>query len=330
MAIVMRLAEDAPLRCRFAVSPVHETTDAVRALTHPGRETYHLPWQRQTSALLAGLDLGALLALTAPGGYQPDFLTPPPVGPFTEIETELAQVRGTPVDVVTSELRRWRHGHPQAARLLRSNSVLDGDAAALRDLLADQLSRAWTHLVAPWWPKLREVLDADITARARQLADVGTVATLNELHPKVSYRNGEVRVAIRATDHRALTHDGIVLIPSAFAWPDVGVMQDPPWQAAIIYPARGISRLWQPSPQAAVDLSRLLGATRAAILIAAGDPASTTGLAARCRLPVSTVSEHLGVLRANGLITTARAGRYLIHQQTALGTAIAGRPTDRD
>jgi DNA-binding IclR family transcriptional regulator len=53
-------------------------------------------------------------------------------------------------------------------------------------------------------------------------------------------------------------------------------------------------------------------------------PASTTGLAARTGIPVSSVSEHLSVLRASGLVATTRTGRFLVHQRTALGVALAG------
>jgi hypothetical protein len=36
------------------------------------------------------------------------------------------------------------------------------------------------------------------------------------------------------------------------------------------------------------------------------------------------VSEHLGVLRANGLVSTTRTGRFLAHHRTTLGLALAG------
>jgi hypothetical protein len=40
------------------------------------------------------------------------------------------------------------------------------------------------------------------------------------------------------------------------------------------------------------------------------------------------VSEHLAILRATGLVSTTRTGRFLIHQRTALGVALTGT-TDR-
>lgn len=95
---------------------------------------------------------------------------------------------------------------------------------------------------------------------------------------------------------------------------------DPP---TIIYPARGIAALWQPPAGTDSDLADLIGTTRARLLNSLAEPASTTGLAARCGLPLSTTSEHLTILRTNGLITTTRTGRYLHHQRTPLGISLS-------
>jgi DNA-binding transcriptional ArsR family regulator len=191
----------------------------------------------------------------------------------------------------------------------------------VRDLLADMLRRAWSALIEPWWPRLRDVLDADITYRARRLADAGVAAVLSELDPKVSWKDGAVRFGIAGSREIDVSGTDLVLIPSVFAWPGAAVSFDPP---AVIYPARGIHGLWQQGPRSSEDLVRLIGRTRAALLTALAAPASTTGLAARTGIPVSSVSEHLGVLRANGLVSTTRTGRFLVHHRTTLGLALAG------
>ncbi|HKB31611.1 MAG TPA: DUF5937 family protein [Streptosporangiaceae bacterium] len=176
----------------------------------------------------------------------------------------------------------------------------------------------------PWWPRLRDVLDADITYRARQLADEGTGPALGGLDRRIRWRDsGQLVVDIRAHGEGVVTRHGLVLMPSVFVWPGLGVMFEPPWQPTIGYPARGIATLWHAPPPSPEDVARLIGRTRSAVLLALADPASTTGLAARCALPVSTVSEHLAVLRAAGLVRTARTGRFLVHTQTALGSALA-------
>jgi len=62
-----------------------------RVLGHAERQPYYLPWLRQLAGRVARHDFTALLALTGPPTYNPDSLTPPPPGPLTRIEEELAR-----------------------------------------------------------------------------------------------------------------------------------------------------------------------------------------------------------------------------------------------
>jgi DNA-binding transcriptional ArsR family regulator len=322
VTVILRFGAQDLLRCRFALSPLHETMGAVRTLTKPERQAYHLPWLRRVRSNLERLDLAPLLVLISGASYSPDFLSPPPDGPLTEIHDELTKVQATPAEQVHLELARSlaeRYGNtppPQAAALL-------ADPAAARDRLADLFGRCWRTLVEPWWPRLRDLLEADIVFRARRLADGGMAALFADLHPRVGWQADALHVRISARADRALAGEGLLLLPSAFEWPAVGVMLDPPWQPTLIYPARGVAELWQPSSPEPSALPQLLGRTRAKLLLALAEPASTTGLARRCDLPVSTVSEHLSVLRAAGLVVTRRTGRQLLHEQTALGIALA-------
>ncbi len=320
MTVVFRFRAEDLLQCRFAISPLNETGDALRSLTQPGGECYHLPWQRQVRGRLPELGIGPLLALLSLRGYQPDFISPAPAGPFTEIDTELDRVRATPPQRVAAELSQCLDNRPAGLAALREHPELSGDPAQVRDLLAGMLWRAWSALVEPWWPRLRDVLDADITFRARQLANAGVAATLNDLDPKVSWRDSVLSFAIAADEELDVSGTELVLIPSVFAWPGAAASFDPP---AVVYSARGIAQLWQPPARADGDLGRLIGKTRAALLRALAEPSSTTGLAARCGVPVSSVSEHLAVLRAAGLVSTRRTGRFLLHQRTALGIALS-------
>jgi DNA-binding transcriptional ArsR family regulator len=271
---------------------------------------------------LAGLELEPLAALLRLPGYQPDFLNPPPQGPCTEFGTELEQLTRTPSSRVMAELGQALHATPAGQAALRAHPELGGEPEKVRDALAGMLRRAWQALVQPWWSRLREVLDADITFRARQLADAAVAVTLNDLDPKIRWREGRLRVAVRASERCELTGRGLVLMPSVFGWPQVAVMYDPP---AAVYPARGIARLWQPPPTAGGALPQLIGRTRAAILTALADPATTSGVAARCGLSIATASEHLGVLRAAKLVTSTRTGRSVTHERSALGVALSGR-----
>lgn len=65
---------------------------------------------------------------------------------------------------------------------------------------------------------------------------------------------------------RHLRGEGLLLMPSAFVWPAVTAIIEPPWQPTTFYPARGIDRLWSQAAARADTLTRLLGRSRALIL----------------------------------------------------------------
>src|ERR1035438_2530684 len=81
--LIMRVHSADLLQCRFAVSPLTETTDALRSIARFGAEGYTRAWQRQVRPRLPGLRLEPLLAILSWSGYQPDFLAPAPDSPFS-------------------------------------------------------------------------------------------------------------------------------------------------------------------------------------------------------------------------------------------------------
>jgi DNA-binding transcriptional ArsR family regulator len=126
-----------------------------------------------------------------------------------------------------------------------------------------------------------------------------------------------------AQRHR-LDGSGLLLMPSAFIWPDVVALLDPPARPAVVYPARGIAELWQPAHSGHFDaLGRLLGRTRASLLASLAEPAATHTLARRHGLAPSTVSEHMTVLHEAGLVTRRRHRHAVLYEQTLLGTELA-------
>jgi DNA-binding transcriptional ArsR family regulator len=326
MALALRFGPEDLLRCRFALSPLWETTNAVRTLAEPQRHGYHLPWLRQVHPQLPRLELAPLVAVQPRHGYTPDFLAPPPQSPLVTIDQELERVRSTPADVVAVELGRslaQREGAPPAA--LRS---LLADPATAAERLAELLERCWQLLLAPWWERIRDLLDGDIAFRARRLADGGLERLFADLDPSVRFHGDILAVGGRGEGHRDLAGEGLVLMPSAFVWPGVVLVLDPPWQPTLIYPARGIAGLWQaPAAQPPVALGRLLGRTRAKLLLALAEPASTAILARRLGQSPGGVSEHLSALRDAGLLTSHRVGHQVVYERTPLGIAVAGAAT---
>jgi hypothetical protein len=43
VTLLLRFLSEDLLQCRFAISPLNETADALRSLARPGAAAYHLP-----------------------------------------------------------------------------------------------------------------------------------------------------------------------------------------------------------------------------------------------------------------------------------------------
>ncbi|MFI9357345.1 ArsR/SmtB family transcription factor [Streptomyces lydicus] len=326
MPLHLRFDADDLLRIRFAVSPLCETHEAVRTLRRADRHGYHTPWLRRMRATTAGLDLTPLWLFmpSSPPGYTPDFLGRPPDTPLADFGEELARLRATDPALARAEMAKSLACTPGGAESERGRAALADPAAAIHEL-AEVTERAWHALLAPDWPRLRALLDAEIAYRSRQLADGGLRRLFADLHPRVTWSDGTLTVRTRTdfVQTQDLDGRGVLLLPSIFVWPDVVSGFDPPWQPTVIYPARGIGGLWS-EPETGPALARLLGTNRAAVLAALDTPSTTTALAHRLRLAPSSVSAHLSVLRAAGLLTAHRHAHEVHYERTPLGSALLG------
>jgi DNA-binding transcriptional ArsR family regulator len=306
---------------RFAWSPAWETLAAVRMFIDPRGRPYHESWRTAVAEEAARLHLAPLFAINPVRGSVPDFLTPPPRVPGPGITDQLAEIRATPPDQVSEELRRCRDTLPRNAQGAVDQMI--ADPAAARDLLARQLRAAWERLVAPYWPRIVAVLDADVAHRSRQLADQGLRPMLEEIDSRIAWADGAVLVDDGMDLTVELRGRGLVLMPSAYIWPAVVAVVDEPWQPTIVYPARGIASLWQQAAPPPDALVRLLGRTRALLLARLDRPTSTAMLAALHGLSQSGASKHLIAMRDAGLITGSRHGHEVRYSRTQLGTALS-------
>ncbi|MFH9421768.1 DUF5937 family protein [Streptomyces sp. NPDC017529] len=332
MPLDMRFGAEDLLRIRFGISPLCETHEAVRTLQHTDRHAYHLPWLRRMREALTGLDLSALrLLMPSPQpGYTPDFLGPPPESPLASFDEELARVRATDPAIARAELAKSLACTPGAADSPKGRAMLADPAGAVREL-ADVTERAWHALLAPDWPRLRALLEAEVAYRSRQLASGGLAGLFADLDPRITWSGDTLTVRTRARflQIQDLDGRGVLLMPSVFVWPDVISAFEPHWQPTVVYPARGIGGLWN-EPETGPALARLLGVNRAAVLTALHEPASTTALAHRLGLAPSSVSAQLSVLRDAGLLTSRRHGHQVLYERTPLGIALSagGAPPD--
>jgi biotin operon repressor len=316
----IELSAGAVTHLRFAVSCLWEVLAGVRILRDPGVPAVHRQWAGRARA---GIDeTGLLWQLIAPsGGYTPDFLTPPPVGLAADLDRELAALRATPPALVREHLSLLGGELPPALRLLRA------EPAAGLNRLADEIAAYWSVAVAPDWPRMRALLDAEVQRRARRLAEHGSAAVLGDLHPSVSWRSGRLTVdQPHCTAPDVPDGAGLVLIPSVFVWPSVLTVTagEVPQLA---YPARGVATLWERRSAAPDALGALVGRGRARMLAELSTPLSTTELARRTGITAGGISQHLTTLRAAGLVVTHRQGRSLLNARTPIADALIAAAT---
>ncbi|MFF5257350.1 DUF5937 family protein [Actinomadura viridis] len=305
-------------RVRFAFSPLWELVQGLRVIADPSGHALHLPWVRRVRPRLRGLDHDLLSELVPSAGYIPDFLTPPPATPVPDFAAELETVRATPPETVAREILWTLPGNaPGPAR-----RALAADPARTLDRVAGQLERFWAQAVEPYWEPIRDLLEGDVLRRTRALGAHGAEGLFADLHRSVVWRTGTLTVDRPWSFRGVLRGRGLLLVPSVFVWPRVSVMV-PPYQPMLSYPPYGVATLWESSPAAPPDaLAALIGRRRARLLTVLETPASTTELARRLEVTPGAVSQHLGVLRACGLVTGHRLGRRVLYARTRAGDAL--------
>ena len=113
---------------------------------------------------------------------------------------------------------------------------------------------------------------------------------------------------------------GLWFMPSVFRWPWVAVDTRETVANVVSYGARGSGRVWQqPGREQPAGLPDLVGRSRASILECLDVPRSTTSLAKLFGLSISTVSEHLSVMAASGLLQSRRDGQCVLYWRTLVG-----------
>jgi hypothetical protein len=310
-------------RVRFAVSPVYETVMALDALHQPGVHAVHLPWVRWARPRLRGVPGLDLLRALVAERLKPAFLVPAPDVRMPDFAGELRRIRRTTAEQVRDGMADF----PRRAAVVREFLAEPRPGPSLGPV-ADALEACYELVIAPYWPRIAPLLDADIVHRTALLAEGGVERLFADLHAEVTWTGDELLLYPRRQPSRPvtvpLTGRGIVLCPSVFAWPRVTASLRPVAAGTLRYPARGVATLWERSQATPDALAALLGATRAAMLVSLARPSTTADLARQLGVTPGAISQHLGVLRAAGLVTTHRDGRSVLHLRTPRGDTLHG------
>ena len=322
----------------LAVSPLWELVCSLRVLQTAAPEAIYFPWVEDVRTRVEQLpELPLLRALTPAGHYLPDFLTPPPSTALPHLESELESLTATPPAVLRRDLI---HAYPQGLPDVLV-SVARSPKPGLRRI-AEALLAYWDCALADSWPALSDLLQSDIVHRSREFATGGAARLFGDLDPKVTWRGATLTIdnsrcllsfhtcrmgtcALHSDFVRLnLGGAGVLLMPSAFAWPSILTMTVPELRPMLIYPARGVATLWGDPQRASVTngLARLIGTQRAALLRSLTGPATTTQLARRVSMTPGGVSQHLAVLRGASLVRSSRSGRAVLYARTPLGEAL--------
>ncbi|MFF0153343.1 ArsR/SmtB family transcription factor [Micromonospora sp. NPDC005203] len=304
---------------RFAISPLWEAVASVRIIKRPRQFPEHLAWYERIHPRLAGVRWQLLADLVRmPTPLIPTFVCPPPTTSQPTIDLELASLVATPAETVRASLDALPG--PRSSLL----EALYADPPPHLTRLAEAI-RAYTDaVIAPYWPRMRTLLEREVLLGARRTATDGIHGLLNHLDPSVRLKDDTLSVQ-HLTSHGAVRLDGrgLLLVPSVFIGRRVWSNFGSPGQPVLRFPARAVATLWErertPHGRA---LAGVLGRTRAALLYELAVPTSTLELAERCRLTSGTVSQHLGALRDAGLVGTHRVGRFVLYARTTAAEAL--------
>jgi DNA-binding transcriptional ArsR family regulator len=311
----LRVDETELANTTFAISPLNETVAALGVLAGRPGQPGLAGWAERHRGTLAGITAGnptfaALVDVVGRTTWMPDFITPPPTGLDTRFADEIAGVRRQTGIRARGDLMVSVGGALPAAL----------DVVDIVPAVADGLEAVWQRVIAPDWLRLHAVLERDVIQRAGRLATYGLARALEGLKPDLRLEPGGYLNLNDWDDWHPYDLAGaqLMLVPNSFGgrW----FCMDMPRALAVLYPARGIA---EATDERAPDgLDRLVGHSRALVLRALDDPASTTHLVTALTMSLGAVGDHLGVLRAAGLVSRVRSGRSVLYRRTALGDAL--------
>lgn len=308
---------------RFAVSPMWEVVTSFKLLAAGGTHPVHRPWVEQVRSRVAAakVDQGWLAELVRPMSYVPDFLNPAPAGAAPSLPEELATILATPADRVRRDLE---HLGRHQGRLGPRTRSLHAEPQERMGRVAEEIETYWELALAPYWARVRVVLDADVFHRARQVAEHGAARLLNDLHTSVRWDDNVLRLMRRKQPMaRKTTGAGLLLIPSAFTGRGLHTRVTPSDPPQLAYPARGAGALWERRRVTGTRaIAAVLGRSRTLLLTELETPASTTELARRTGLSAAAVSQHLTALRDAGLVSAHRAGRSVLYARTSVAESV--------
>ncbi len=244
-------------------------------------------------------------------GLIPECCVPiPPVADISVTE-QARRLRDLPAEALTGELQAdgdhrvppgWQIAAQQPRRWLSS--------------MADASLDAWAA-IEPWWRAAGPLFDREVRRVGTAAVRGGLGALLNSLHPRISYRDATITLAMPHDMCFTLGRRRLVLVPM-IAGRDMALLSFECDDACFIgYPVR------PPAPGSLTAangaLALVLGPVRAAALRALRQPLTVGELAATVQCAPTTATYHLHQLAKAGLVTREQRGASVLVSRTARG-----------
>ncbi len=300
-----------------AISPMWEVLLSANQLQSSEGKRQFGQWRTDVRGAHMRRSVLALLTLCPPIGYSPDFLTPLGTS-MTETRDRLADTDPDAIATQVSLMSPTPHNPEDARRRL---VMLHDPVRALRAVL-DAMSSYWECAIAPYWPAMQRQVAADLQLRSRIQSAGGVAALLQSVCPGAEWGTSVLSVPGLSGDLH-LDGAGLLLQPSYFCWGAPTKLRDPSGRPVLVYPVEHHPAvLTAGSELLDRELGRLIGAARVDVLRAARTPGTTSEIADRLDVCVSSVSRHAGALARSRLIVSRRDGKSVSHSITELGMAL--------
>ncbi len=344
MGVRILLPETPAEHVALVYSPAFEAVLSLHILVEPKHHPIHHEWVRAARRRLPA-DMKRLIAgfRFAHTGYLPPVLLPSAVGEYPGFDQEMRRLEQlgpglghailryflgsafdpdtafTDEEVRCSLLQRATSFGPATRELTRIG--LDCPAELARLFLAF-LGRYWEEAgFCEEWERIEPKLAHTVVAAGEMIAERGFYAWLQGLRPKISVDEeaGAFQIGKESRGDIVITRRArLVLAPSAFLWPHIGIVHDPPHAMGIGYSAPFATHSHHPGPantESLVTVLRALGdPTRLGVLqLIAERPRSTQELAPLMGLSEAALSKQLRRLTAVGILRSRRDGYYVLY-----------------
>lgn len=283
-------------------------------------------WRSQTANRLKSAGLGAavrhrLFPIAPDASYFPDLLTP--IEGAHGLGAGIDAIVSTPRPRLAAELERLTP--PDRASTGWLDDLRTGRRKALADLSALLLAY---HRCALGTARetVAKAVDADLAIRRAAFRTDGVEGLLRSYQPLMRWNFPVLDLPTHPSGRDVhLDGRGLRLIPSYFCRVHPLTIFDGDLPQVVVYPVRHRATTGAAAGAAGKPLARLLGTTRAAVLVAIDDGCGTGELAERVGISPASVSHHVGVLRDSGLITSHRTANSVQHLRSRLGDELVGR-----